>query len=321
MKVKKTYIATIITALIISVVFLGSSLPKHLGSENILMIIGLSEFTGTLSQPTPTSLLPTQSIPTIEAHNIPEEYQGKLHLFILAGQSNMSGRGGIPQPVSAPNPRIYVFGNDYQWRLAAEPIDDPTNQVDKVSEDENAGFSPALPFAATIVEHRPEMLIGLIPCAMDDTTIQDWGRNLSDETLYGSCLKRARTASTMGSVSGILFFQGESDALDPKKNSELNLSPNQWADKFTVFINDWRSDLGLTDMPVVFAQIGTNTRPNRYPNWEVVQEQQSSVRLPFCKMITTNDLTLKDTVHFTTESYQIIGRRFAEAYLEILQGQ
>ena len=157
----------------------------------------------------------------------------------------MSGRGDIPQPVSVPNPRIYVFGNDYQWRLAAEPIDDPHNQIDKVSEDENAAFSPALPFAMELSSQRPELLIGLIPCAMDDTTIHNWQRNQSDQTLYGSCLKRARTASTMGTISGILFFQGESDALDPKKNPELMLSPDQWADKFAIFINDWRSDLGL----------------------------------------------------------------------------
>jgi hypothetical protein len=79
--------------------------------------------------------------------------------------------------------------------------------------------------------------------------------------------------------------------------------------------------LGQSELPVVFAQIGANTRPNRYPNWKIVQEQQSSVRLPFCKMIKTDDLALGDTVHFTTESYRIIGKRFAEAYLEFPQGQ
>jgi hypothetical protein len=264
--------------------------------------------------PQPTLAQPTS---IIEDNNIPKEYQGKLHLFILAGQSNMSGRAEIPNPAPTPNPSIYVFGNDYLWRVAVDPIDDPHNQVDKVSEDENAEFGPALPFATKLLNQRPELLIGLIPCAMDDTTIQDWQRNQNDQTLYGSCLKRTRTASTMGTISGILFFQGESDALDPKKNPGMMLSPNQWADQFTVFVRDWRSDLNQPDLPVVFAQIGSNTRPNRYPNWKVVQEQQSSVSLPYCKMITTGDLALADTVHFTTGSYQVIGRRFAEAYLEI----
>ena len=35
-------------------------------------------------------------------------------------------------------------------------------------------------------------------------------------------------------------------------------------------------------------------------------------------MIVTDDLALKDYVHFTTESYQIIGQRFAKAYLNVL---
>jgi hypothetical protein len=39
-------------------------------------------------------------------------------------------------------------------------------------------------------------------------------------------------------------------------------------------------------------------------------------------MITTDDLAQKDDeAHFTTKSYQIIGERFAKAYLEIITGQ
>lgn len=233
----------------------------------------------------------------------------------------MSGRGNMPQSVTNANPKIYVFGNDYHWRLATEPIDDPNNQVDKVSEDLGAGFSPALSFATTILEQHPDMVIGLIPCAKGATSIYQWRRNLSDNTLYGSCLKRVRAASTMGDVAGLLFFQGETDALDSKQYPELALLPNQWADKFTVFVSDWRRELNRLELPVIFAEIGNNTTPDKFTNWEMVQEQQRSVRLPFCAMITTDDLHLKDNVHFTTESYQIIGQRFAEAYLGLLQGR
>lgn len=69
---------------------------------------------------------------------------------------------------------------------------------------------------------------------------------------------------------------------------------------------------------MVFGQIGTNANPERFKNWAVVKEQQRTVRLPFSKMIVTDDLALKDYVHFTTESYQIIGQRFANAYLNVL---
>jgi hypothetical protein len=78
--------------------------------------------------------------------------------------------------------------------------------------------------------------------------------------------------------------------------------------------------LGLPELPVVFAQIGTNTAPDIFVNWAVVKEQQRRVEMPFCVMITTDDLALKDVVHFTAESYKIIGQRFAEAYLSLIQG-
>jgi len=124
----------------------------------------------------------------------------------------------------------------------------------------------------------------------------------------------------MGKVAGILYFQGETDTLKPTDTEKI-VHPNLWGADFTKLVSDWRSDLGQPNLPVIFAQIGANGNPENFPNWEIVQEQQSQVKLPFCKMVVTDDLTLKDEVHFTTESYQVIGERFAEAYLSILKGQ
>jgi len=261
-------------------------------------------------------------MPTVSVKdNIPEEFQGKLSLFILAGQSNIAGRGQVPKSGQNTNSRVFVFGNDYHWRIAVEPIDDPSNQVDKVSEDPDAGFSPALAFATSLLERRPDMVIGLIPCARGGSSIYQWRKSLSDNTLYGSCLKRVRAASTMGNVAGILFFQGEADAIAPELYEETVLLPDEWGDRFVALVNNWRDDLGLPELPVVFAQIGTHTAPDIFVNWEIVKEQQSSVQMPFCVMITTDDLALRDVVHFTSESYQAIGKRFAEAYVNLIQEQ
>ena len=315
MEIKKAFIARIAVALALGVI-IGISYQTYFPVGNVLQAVGVSYLAKFYPQPTPTP-----------DFNIPDEYQGKLQLFILAGQSNMSGQGEIPQSGTRTNPRIFVFGNDYHWRLAAEPIDDARNQVDKVSEDikpNNVGFDPSLSFATAILEQHPDTIIGLIPCAKGGSSISQWRRNLNDDTLYGSCLKRVRTASLMGKVAGLLFFQGETDALsatDPERNPNISLLPYQWSNKFTDFVTDWRSDLNSPDLPVVFAQIGTTTTPERFTNWQTVQEQQSQVRLPVCAMIQTDDLALEDTVHFTTESYQIIGSRFAKAYLGLLQGQ
>jgi hypothetical protein len=55
------------------------------------------------------------------------------------------------------------------------------------------------------------------------------------------------------------------------------------------------------------------------PNWNLIKEQQDSVALPMTTMIITDDLPLMDGVHFTTDSYRIIGKRFAEAYWELIE--
>ncbi|MBW4694807.1 MAG: sialate O-acetylesterase [Lyngbya sp. HA4199-MV5] len=310
MKLKKLSAVALYAVTIVGVFTVGGMsgifLEKAYGVKNILKAIGLNYRTS----------FPVQAQGENES-NIPEAYQGKLQLFILAGQSNMSGMGAIPPSGMSVNPKIYVFGNDYHWKLAKEPVDDPTNQVDLVSKDEPGGFGPAVSFASALVQNHPDMVVGLIPCAKGGSLIHEWQRNLNDSTLYGSCLKRVRAASVMGNVSGLLYFQGEIDAIDPKEHPTRVFLPHQWADKFTSLIRDWRSDLKLPTLPVVFAQIGTNTQPDRFKNWAIVKEQQRQVKLPFSVMTTTDDLALKDYVHFTTESYQILGQRFAEAYLNL----
>jgi lysophospholipase L1-like esterase len=86
-------------------------------------------------------------------------------------------------------------------------------------------------------------------------------------------------------------------------------------------VTDFRNDLGEPDLPVVFAQIGATWSPEAFPNWEVVKAQQASIRLPMSAMIVTDDLPLLDGLHFTTDSYRLIGRRFADAYWELVKSR
>ena len=253
---------------------------------------------------------------------VPHDLQGHLQLFALAGQSNMVGISPLPaeQP---PLPRAFVFGNDYRWHEAREPVDDPKDQVDLVSRDvsPHLGTSPGVAFARAVLEAKPEAALGLVPCAKGNTTIREWGRALSDDSLYGSCLKRLGAAASMGQVAGVLFFQGEADAYDPALAKGRTVSVDDYGARFTAFVLDLRRDLGRPRLPVVFARIGTTTTPDGFPNWRRIQEQQEAVRLPCVAMIETADLPTWDNVHYTTESYQEIGRRFARSYLALLAAQ
>jgi hypothetical protein len=286
----------------------GILIQRNYGVGNILRNWGV---------PFPTNV-PSPTLRVWATIDIPKSERGRVSLFILAGQSNMSGRG-TEYPIEPYDPRVLVFGNDYRWHTAAEPIDDPFNQVDKISEDVDAGYSPSTAFANALLKRNPQLVIGLIPCAKGSSSIAEWQRNLSDQSLYGSCLKRARAASTVGRLAGLLVFQGEADAMDAIQFPEHSVNPTRWSALFSVFINDFRQDLNTVDLPVVYAQIGTNNAPEAFPNWELVKVQQRLTQLADSAMITTDDLPLLDSVHFTTESSRIIGIRFAEAYWSLVK--
>jgi Domain of unknown function (DUF303). len=308
MKSKRIFLLLLFSTVFLVGILTGAVIQKTIGIGNVLRAVGI---------PYPTSISPGDLyvLPTAE---VPQAYRGKMSLFILVGQSNMVGWAPIPQEEKT-DPRIYVFGNDYHWRVAGEPIDDAYNQVDKVSEDRIAGSGPALSFAFASLDRHPQAVIGLIPCAKNSSGIAQWERNLSDQSLYGSCLKRVRAASPMGQIAGVLFFQGETDAQDPKQYPSPEANPLEWAELFTIFITDLRTDLNQPSLPVVFAQLGSNTAPEAFLNWEVVKQEQLSVQLPMTAMIITDDLPLLDGLHFTAESYWIIGERFAEAYWNMVQ--
>jgi len=282
--------------------------------------IGVGNILRTMGYPYPTRQPSPTTVPIVSVE-IPKAYQGQLALFILAGQSNMSGVGPVPVDTPSTSSQIYLFGNDYHWHFAQEPVDSSVGQVDAVSQDNAAGISPGLAFAMALLAIDPERPIGLIPCAKGFTTIGQWQRNLSDNSLYGSCLKRARAASTMGETAGILFFQGENDALDPTLYPDVDPQPNQWAERFIDFVDDFRLDLQNPNLPVIFAQIGTHTAPEVFTGWEIVQRQQASIRLLQVAMIRTSDLELLDGVHYTAGSYQEIGSRYAQAYWQLIQEQ
>jgi len=196
MKVKPTHI--IIFILVLSIGFgSGIVIQKYYGVENILKKNGVKHGLNSDSKTTQLS-----------ESSIPENFHGKLQLFILAGQSNMTGITNEDNE----SPRLYVFGSDYNWKVAIESFDLSNSYGGKELADISVGFGPAIPFATSLLNEYPNMVIGLIPCEKGSSSIYYWRRNLNETTLYGSCLKRVRKASEMGDIAGILFFQGETDA-------------------------------------------------------------------------------------------------------------
>jgi len=248
---------------------------------------------------------------------VPDSVQESMLLFVLAGQSNMVGQGNIQPEDRRPIPGVWLFGNDYRWKPAHAPLDDPTGQVDSVSRDPVVGVGPVLFFAQHLRSVLSDRAIGVIPCAKGGSAIAEWAPNRSDATLYGSCLKRTRAASTVGEVAGMLFYQGETDALAPSTTGKT-ISPGQWGSAFATMVREWRKDLEASRLPVVFVQIGSHRSSSTpFPNWKEVQRQQAAVSLPQVRMVRTEGLPLRDAVHLSRDGCRTAGRRMADAWLRL----
>ena len=189
------------------------------------------------------------------------------------------------------------------------------------------GVGPSIPFGAAVAAATGRQ-VRLIPCAFSGTRIAEWlpgwvpttgggvVRDQSDPAEYDPCL--ARTLALHTHIDGVIFFQGESDAIPP-----------EWAgiraSQFGLFVTDIRRDLGEPRLSVVFAQIGSGHGMGHgtpsctgYCSWETVRKQQAlaSVRVPHVQMIKTGDLpTASDHLHFTAAAYKVVGQRFAAAWL------
>lgn len=224
--------------------------------------------------------------------------------FILAGQSNMSGRGsltGLPTFDNAA--RIFNFNNAWNWVGGAEPIDSQAGQIDTVSSD-NAGVGPSMAFADGLADLRPSMEIGLIPCAKGGSGITAWARSTSRSTLYGSMLARANAAGALGPIAGLLFYQGEEDA-------KTLAAKNAYAAKLDQFLADVRSDFGDT-LPVIITALGPLDAGD-FPYRSDIRTIQQAAADSITAVVDAGDLTNFDGVHLNTASQLTLGGRYATA--------
>ena len=113
MKSKRNFLLLLFSMVFLVGVLAGAVIQKMIGVGNVLRAVGI---------PYPTSV-PLGDPYFLSTAEIPQAYRGQMSLFILAGQSNMVGWAPVPEEEKT-DPRIYVFSNDYRWRVAGEPIDD-----------------------------------------------------------------------------------------------------------------------------------------------------------------------------------------------------
>jgi hypothetical protein len=235
-----------------------------------------------------------------------------MKLFLMMGQSNMAGRGNLAEVPEFPYAsRIHVFNNAGEWvNPGAEPVDDCGAHTYSALQDTTAKAGPGMAFANRLCELRPEIDVGLIPCAKNGSYMLNHLPCWRPQAIYGATLARALEASVAGEIEGILWHQGESDG----DGSSNGTTGHLWGNDFMDVIRSMRVDLGNLDLPVVFAQIGTSPSNTTYPGWNDIRARQGQILARRVVRVNHDDLAKQsDGIHLTTASYVQLGIRYAEA--------
>jgi hypothetical protein len=223
------------------------------------------------------------------------------------GQSNMAGRGKLGVEDKTPNPRVLVFTLQDKWEPAVEPIthDKPTM----------LGVGPGLAFGKAMAQKELGVTIGLVPCAFGGTPLKRWQHG---GDLYSNAVHRAKLVMRDGTLAGILWHQGESDA-------GAATNANTYADRLAQMIKDIRADLAAPDLPFVVGQIGEflyDRGPDHSPYARVVNTALAELpsKVPATGCALSKGLKDKgDTLHFDTASQHEFGKRYAAEMLRLQQ--
>lgn len=223
--------------------------------------------------------------------------QQKFQLYLLAGQSNMAGRGIVEPQDTIGNPRILRLNREGAWEIAKDPI-----HFDKSA----AGVGPGLSFAREMIKQDTSIIIGLIPCAAGGSGIDNWLNNQYWEQTksypWDDAVKRTKLAMKDGTLKGILWHQGESDS-SPEKAAV-------YADKLVQLVKKFRDTFNLPKLPFIAGELPEfNKRAITFN--PILKEVKK--KLPYFDIVSGEGFTpLPDGVHIDAASQRIFGKRYAE---------
>ena len=157
---------------------------------------------------------------------------------------------------------------------------------------------------------EPNIAIGLVPCVVGGSSLR---RRIKGGDLYQHALDQARLASRAGTLSGILWHQGESNASGIK-------DAEPYESRLTAMIRDFRQDLGMPDLPVVIGQSGPFLNPQNQPYADIVRTAIRRIPedVPDAGFAGSTGLVDKGgPLHFNAEAQREIGVRYARAMLQL----
>ncbi|AXJ09537.1 sialate O-acetylesterase [Arthrobacter sp. PM3] len=245
-----------------------------------------------------------------------------LHVFLAAGQSNMSGRGlPLDGAVDVADPRIFQYGAKVRtFRPATVPLD---------MHDSPSGLSPATTMAREYLKTQPaDVGVLIIPAAHGDTGFTSAAQTLTwsvgaasapefdlpalavKQTLAG--IAAARAAGYTVELKGILWHQGEKNSLTSAAVYSAGLDEA---------IAYFRRQLSAPKLPFVVGRMtpeGIAARPGR-PNVDKVHYQTPG-RVAYTGFAPSLACALNpnDTTHFARAGVEYLGRSYLAGYRQAL---
>jgi hypothetical protein len=239
--------------------------------------------------------------------------QREIHVFVLAGQSNMSGRGTPYSATLDPIDRRILQYGAVQQRItpATVPLD---------MHDTALGLSPATVFAREYLKSQPSHVsVLLVPAAHGGTgftTASPLRWDITDSAgLYAQMKTQVAGALTavaaeLGgtpTVKGFLWHQGEADTA---------LTESAYAAYFDAMATDLRTTYGAT-LPIVVGEMSPDwTAANPSTAGVAAAHIQTPARFENAGFAYADPNTgkLGDTVHFARTGVERLGASMHRAY-------
>lgn len=241
-------------------------------------------------------------------------------IVILAGQSNMSGRG---TPFSGTTDRVNSRVD--QWKthgtLGIQPATEPLDMHDTPS-----GIGPGLQFARWYAARRlsPNRRVLLVPAAHGGTRITvdaHWRRGVAGN-LYANMITQTTAAlaaanaiaGTSNRIVGMLWCQGESDG-------DASVTGPAYLADFDAILNGVRTDLGIADLPLVvmtmmpqYLSTGTRAAINAV-------HRETPLRIAGTDVaVGQSGVGLNDGNHYDAAQQRSNGRAVYDAFERIKEG-
>ena len=249
------------------------------------------------------------ALPLLVKAELPDIPKERFHLYLLAGQSNMAGRGKVEQQDKVENPRILMLTKDMEWKPAVSPM-----HFDKPI----AGVGPGRSFGLEMQKANSDVVIGLIPCAAGGSPISTWQPGgFHDQTQshpWDDAIRRTKEAQKHGILKGILWHQGESDSKKGKAEIyEKNLHD---------LIKRFRTTFNTPNLPFIAGQMGRFKGADWSQEKELVNKahENLSKSVKNTAFVNADKLGHKgDKLHFSAASSRELGIRYAQAMLQLLK--